>query len=521
MAKKTKSKAEFGDFQTPPELAIEVCGKLADFIGSPATIVEPTCGVGNFIVAATQQFGSEPRVVGIELNGSYVETARQALLASGRSSNATVMHHDFFALDWTTFLSKVELPLLVVGNPPWVTNSELGSLGSTNLPAKTNFQNLKGLDALTGRSNFDISEWMGIRLLEQLRGVDATVAILIKVSVARKLLLHAWTSDLSIRDPKMYRIDAKKHFGASVDACLFMCRTDRSGEQRCPVYASIQGNDLEGAVGIDENGTLVANIDARHRTAHLLGADSLEWRSGVKHDCSKVLELRRVSDGFVNGLGESVEVEAEMLYPLMKSSHVAKSKLDSQRWLIVPQRATGEDTRHLRATAPLTWAYLKRHEELLNGRKSSIYRNRPQFSIFGVGEYTFTQWKIAISGLYKKLEFLLVPPLEGRPVVFDDTVYVTPCSSEADARTKLKLLNSLAARDFYSSFIFWDAKRPITAKVLRQLDFYALATAVGAAGVCDEWAEEKSSDRQGTLRLGREQIATAETTKRAGTSGSR
>ena len=34
----------------------------------------------------------------------------------------------------------------MVGNPPWVTNAELGSLGSVNLPEKSNFQNLGGFN---------------------------------------------------------------------------------------------------------------------------------------------------------------------------------------------------------------------------------------------------------------------------------------------------------------------------------------------------------------------------------------
>jgi len=39
---------------------------------------------------------------------------------------------------------------------------------SENLPKKSNFQGLRGLDARTGKSNFDIAEWMLIRLIEAL-----------------------------------------------------------------------------------------------------------------------------------------------------------------------------------------------------------------------------------------------------------------------------------------------------------------------------------------------------------------
>ena len=105
--------------------------------------------------------------------------------------------------------------------------------------------------------------------------------------------------------------------------------------------------------------------------------------------------------------------------------------------------------------------------------------------------------------MYRKLEFLLVPPLNGKPVVFDDTVYLTPCSTEAEARSKVDLLNSDLARDFYSSFIFWDAKRPVTAKILRQLDINSLAAALGADDACNEWATNKRPTvEQMTLAIG-------------------
>lgn len=47
---------------------------------------------------------------------------------------------------------------LILGNPPWTTNSKMGQIDGTNLPEKSNVDTLKGMDALTGKSNFDISK---------------------------------------------------------------------------------------------------------------------------------------------------------------------------------------------------------------------------------------------------------------------------------------------------------------------------------------------------------------------------
>jgi hypothetical protein len=133
----------------------------------------------------------------------------------------------------------------------------------------------------------------------------------------------------------------------------------------------------------------------------------------------------------------------------------------------------------LRDVAPRTWEYLNRHGEALDRRGSSIYRKRPRFAIFGIGPYTFALWKVAVCGLYKRLEFAVVGPDEGRPVVFDDTVYHLSFDSEAEARITADLLSSGQARDFFNAITFWDAKRPITVDVLRRLNLRALAGEVG------------------------------------------
>ncbi len=100
--------------------------------------------------------------------------------------------------------------------------------------------------------------------------------------------------------------------------------------------------------------------------------------------------------------------------------------------------------------------------------------------MFGVGDYAFAPWKVAISGFYKDLQFTVVGPHAGKPVVLDDTCYFVPCRSEEEARYVASLLNSVPAREFYSATIFWDAKRPVTIETLERLDLSALAIELGS-----------------------------------------
>ena len=50
---------------------------------------------------------------------------------------------------------------------------------------------------------------------------------------------------------------------------------------------------------------------------------------------------------------------------------------------------------------------------------------------------------------------------------------------EEEAQFLYALVTSDLARAFWSAFIFWDAKRPITAQILNSLDLVALSRALG------------------------------------------
>lgn len=156
---------EFGDFQTPNDLAAQVVALVAGLFGSPDRVVEPTAGLGAFLNASHGKWGSACGYEGYEINPDYVHSTSQSLCDLG----IRLYQQDFFSADWHRILKKKNSPrILVLGNPPWVTNSEQGILGSKNLPKKANFQRLRGFDAKTGKSNFDIAEWMLIRLIEAL-----------------------------------------------------------------------------------------------------------------------------------------------------------------------------------------------------------------------------------------------------------------------------------------------------------------------------------------------------------------
>lgn len=490
--KKSKKKAEFGDFQTPIELARQICSLLSQNGLEPVSILEPTCGKGSFIVAALEFFPNVRNIIGIDINSEHIKDACSVLDKFDHTTGSVqIINKDFFSIEWGYMLESLPEPLLVMGNPPWVTNAELGRIGSFNLPDKSNFQNRRGIDAITGKSNFDISEWMLNKAIEWLNGRQATLAMLCKTAVARKVLHHAWKGKQHLKQSDIYHIKTSRYFGVAVDACLLVITPSVSnGNFDCQVYDSLKDVSPTEAFGYRQ-GRLVANTKCFERWQHLEGKGRYKWRSGIKHDCAKVMEFRKEIDGYRNGRGELVDLEDDYLYPMFKSSDIAND-CDQQptRWMLVPQRIVGENTRQICQLAPKTWQYLQRHAQLLDRRASSVYRNLPRFSVFGLGNYSFTHWKVAISGFYKKLDFKAVGPYKERPVVLDDTCYFVACKARDEAFFIAEILNSDIAKDFFSAFIFWDEKRPITVGVLKRLDLLALARELGMEGTLKQFLEQ-------------------------------
>jgi len=323
---------------------------------------------------------------------------------------------------------------------------------------------------MTGKSNFDISEWMLLHLLKILDRQKAYLAMICKTSVARKVLKYAWKNKIHLKNSAVYRIETEKYFNASVDSCLLYCEFSKFTQiKTASVYENLNSENPAQEFGF-KNNELIASIDLYEKWKYLNGGSEIKWRSGIKHDCSRVMELIKVDNKYKNNLGEIVELEDDFVYPMMKSSDIANGISEPRRWMLVTQKTVKEDTSTIADIAPKTWNYLVSHAQSLEKRGSSIYKKRAKFAVFGVGEYSFAPWKVAISGFYKKLKFSVIGSYENKPIVLDDTCYFLSFQTADEADKICKLLNSRAGQEFFEAFIFWDAKRPITTEILQKLN---------------------------------------------------
>ena len=145
---------------------------------------------------------------------------------------------------------------------------------------------------------------------------------------------------------------------------------------------------------------------------------------------------------------------------------------------IVTQKFVGQDTSYIKQY-PQTFGYLNNHIDLFRLRKSSIYRGKCDFSIFGIGDYSFKPYKIAISGLYKTFHFCLVKPQNGKPVMLDDTCYFIGFDTLEQAEYIWNLLNTDIVENLLKSIAFADAKRMITKDILMRIDLRKVAQIKG------------------------------------------
>ncbi len=437
-------------------------------------VLEPTCGRGNFVEGLLRSNTPPVEIQAAELQEAHFEIARKFQSGFPRSK-VVVRRANIFDLDLRRDLNwDGSGPLLVVGNPPWVTNAELGSLGSSNLPGKTNLKRLVGMEALTGSSNFDIAEYIWLKLIRELSSERATIALLCKTSVARNVMRFAFDAALPITHASIRKIDAKKWFGASVEACLF--RVEVGTGKSCyeaEVFPSLSADVPESTMGFANN-QLVRDIENYKRFAFADGACQMVWRQGLKHDAASVMELSRDESGSLrNKLGESVDIESEYVYPLLKGSDVFHQRHPS-KYVIVTQKRLGESTSQLQWAAPRLWKYLTAHADAFERRRSSIYRNKPSFAMFGIGDYSFSSYKVAISGLHKIPRFRAIGPSDEQAIMLDDTSYFVACRSPEQASLLAALLNDPASLELIGAMVFLDAKRPVTKKLLQRIDLEAL-----------------------------------------------
>ena len=157
-----------------------------------------------------------------------------------------------------------------------------------------------------------------------------------------------------------------------------------------------------------------------------------------------------------------VDIEPDYIYPLVKSSMFKSAIIDnSDKYVIVTQKAIREDTSHIEIDAPKAWQYLSAHRDFFEKRKSLIYKNASDYAMFGIVEYSY---KVGVSRFYNKPLFSFLSSEDGYPIMTDDTSYFICLPIYNAVYTDMLILNFPNVQKFLSSIAFWIQNAPLLKK---------------------------------------------------------
>jgi SAM-dependent methyltransferase len=479
-----------GEYYTPRGIADLSLAELEFADPKTEAVLDPGCGSGVFLAAAIEgkraaAGGTDPAafvaavtdtVYGIDLNPVAVRTAKLTYLLAllpelGADAvdrvELPVFLTDALGLrraDTLRFRGEQFEPAVehLVGNPPWLTWSRLPE------PMREAWRGVeplelfphRGAEARLGHGNDDISVpfvWVCIhRYL--VGGGDASFVLKrdIAKGPAGRLLRRQRVGSRPIAVRHVHDFEHLRPFdGADVGAAVYTIDADtepgfpiesavwRAGEAT-PEFSTVGAMrrtlEREGTglvpVEPDDPASPWIDVDAERRA---LGACAHTIRHGVKDDATEVYTVDR-SD--LDGL------EHDHVYPYLRSRHVVKYGLFGHDLHLVPITKAGEDNEaRLRAEQPRTYAHLRSNRAALEDRSSAWLETGTFYNMFGLGPYTWADYKVVWCRLGFKPHFAVVstvddPDLGEKPVVPGDHCMFLPLDDEHAAHFLCGLLNS-------------------------------------------------------------------------------
>ncbi|WP_135824712.1 N-6 DNA methylase [Halorussus ruber] len=499
-----------GEYYTPrgvAELAVDALDVANSRVAAPenATFLDPGCGSGVFLAVcidekiSAMQGAASPEeivdavtssVVGIDLNPVAVKSAKLnyllSLLPVLEDADLDSVELPVFLTDALglahdgpiSFAGEAFEPTAdyLVGNPPWIPWSRLSE--TTKRRWRETYADEEdldllpheGLDSRLGHANDDISlpyVWVCIdRYLTEEGGASFVLKRDVTKGPAGRLLRTLRVGDRPLALDRIHDFNKLRPFGEQVgaNAAIYALRADAdhsfpvdgtswteraespgdSGPDPTPDFATAEemretlATEEVGVVPVDEEDTESAWIRADAERA-ALGECAHQIRHGVKDDAQDVFSISREEVG---------DLEPDLIYPYLKSRHVVKYGLFGHELRLVPLRKANEDNEaELREQYPETYQYLRTHREALENRSSSWLEKGPFYNVFGLGEYTWRDYKVVWCRLGFKPHFAVVSTVEDddvgeKQVVPGDHFMFVGTDSEAEAHFLCALLNS-------------------------------------------------------------------------------
>jgi type II restriction/modification system DNA methylase subunit YeeA len=214
----------------------------------------------------------------------------------------------------------------------------------------------------------------------------------------------------------------------------------------------------------------------------LTGAQHYEAHEGVNVALNQVYYVRikgKTPDGRLvitnppePGQKKSVKqveaaVEPDLVYPLVRGRDVKKWFVDFEdRYIILPhdsKTAKPLSEMTIKTKFPNTYDYLNHFKKELE--KRSIHKlwgkNNPFYTVYDIGVYTFAPYKVvwkriagAITGKAVSFACAVITPINGKPVIVDDSTILVNTNDINESYYLAGFLNSLLSRTIIASYSY-------------------------------------------------------------------
>jgi hypothetical protein len=511
----TKMRHAAGEHYTPEWLAAHMLDQIGFCGEEEATLIDPACGSGIFLVEAILRrrgrrdcLDDWGQVVGIDVNPLAVLAAKvNYLIAAGyRLSSCPgdleipVFQHDVVLGDNDGLWNEVNTPLgsrrfdYVVGNPPWINWESLSPdyrLATLDSWKKYGLFSHSGMDTILGKGKKDFSTLMTLASANRFLRMQGKMAFLITQSVFksggsaegfRRFSLPGGIGlkVLMVEDLSRLRPFAK---ASNRTAILYLQKgsptvypvryrlwNDLSGDDQGkgilemmaePVNPAESGSPWityagGGRAGIKK---ILGASDYRAREgANTGGANGILWVEVLDRPQPGLVRIRNLASSSRRRI-ETVEavIEDHLVYPLLKGSDVDRWQANPTAHIILTQNPTtrrGISLVVMARSYPRTLAYLNQFKNELENRaayRRYFRKTDPFYTMFDVGEYTLAPIKVVWQRFGNRMRAAVVESKD-RPVIPQETHTMVACRSAEEAWYLAGVLNSLPVEYVISSY---------------------------------------------------------------------
>lgn len=171
----------------------------------------------------------------------------------------------------------------------------------------------------------------------------------------------------------------------------------------------------------------------------------------------------------------NAEIESALLFPLLRGRDVAPWRATPSATILLsqdPATRRGIPETQMQRQYPRAFAYLARFREQLarrrdRGTRQIIESGGAFYSVFGVGPYTVTPWKVVWKYIARTMIAAVVGPDEStKPIVPDHRLMLVACMHPEEAHFLCAVLNSSISRLIVQSHVIGTQ---ISAHVLEKL----------------------------------------------------